>query len=495
MRIRSLYIFLIIQVLFPFLSNGQKDTERPAAPLLKIVTVSQTTGNPELSWSLSSSPDVSGYVVYSWKNHEGYALDTLYNPMATTYVHYGSGASYFTELYVVAALDSSGNISPLSNELGTIFSGVEIDTCNKKIEISWNSYSSYPTEVQNYSVLYSVNYSGFSEAGLVDADKTSFTLSDFETDSEYCFLIRANLDGGLHSLSNIACLHTKMQKPPVWINADYATLGQENDILLSFTIDPASEIETYTLQKKTGFTGSFEEIAKFTSIYESVLYSDKNADTGKVNFYRLSAINNCNNPVLVSNISSNIVLRIERNEDIVTLKWNPYREWRGISGYSKLFIKKGTTFEESYSVLPGDTVFTLFYSNIMYDITSPEVCFMVKAYEDSNPFGINGESRSSIICIPLTENISVPNTFTPDNNLINDRFRPVLSFTPASYNLIITDLQRNTLFETTDSETEWDGTKNGSRLPEGVYLWFLKITTPSGKKISRSGTLSLIINR
>jgi gliding motility-associated-like protein len=120
---------------------------------------------------------------------------------------------------------------------------------------------------------------------------------------------------------------------------------------------------------------------------------------------------------------------------------------------------------------------------------------MIRSYETSNPYGKNGESRSSIICTPVTEKINVPNTFTPDNNLINDSFKPVLSFTPRKYHLIITNLQRKTLFETSDFTVEWDGTKNGSKLPEGVYLWFLTITTPSGKNISRSGTVSIIINQ
>jgi gliding motility-associated-like protein len=131
----------------------------------------------------------------------------------------------------------------------------------------------------------------------------------------------------------------------------------------------------------------------------------------------------------------------------------------------------------------------------MYDVTAGEVCFMIIAYEASNPYGDAGESRSSVTCTPVTENITVPNTFTPDDNLINDYFRPVLSFTPADYHLIVTDMRRRTLFETRDHTEEWDGRYNGTKLPEGVYIWILKVKTPSGSSISKTGTVTIINNR
>ncbi len=131
----------------------------------------------------------------------------------------------------------------------------------------------------------------------------------------------------------------------------------------------------------------------------------------------------------------------------------------------------------------------------MNEVTGTEICFMIKAYEASNPYSEPGVSSSSVVCIPATENVTVPNTFTPDGNLINDYFRPVMSFTPSGYHLLITDLRRKVLFETRDHEDEWDGMFNGIRVPEGVYLWFLKVGTPAGKTISLTGTVTVIDNR
>lgn len=495
MRISSLYIIVFLEVLIIFQANGQKDTNPPVAPELDLVTINVLTGNPELYWTLSPSPDVSGYVVYSWENNEGYVLDTLYNPLANSFIHYGSGAAWFSESYVVAALDSSGNISPLSNELGTIYTLPKIDTCLKKIDITWNRYSPDPVPVISYSLLYSINGGSFTEAAQVNADQTIFSLNDFTTDAQYIFIVRADLQDGRHSESNKASLLTKMQKPPQWINADFATISQDNKIILSFKIDPSSEITNFSLEKKTGPTGLFEEIKRFSSASGSIPFTDEDADTHKINYYRLAAVNNCNIPVIYSNVASNIVLSLEKMNDDIFLSWNPYQQWLGSVGSYIVLINSGSTFEERYNLSAVDTVFNFNYSDLMYEVSGNEICFKIKASETSNPYGENGESLSSQICSPVTEKINVPNTFTPDNNSINDLFIPKLSFTPVDYHLIITDIRRRQIFETSSFSEAWDGTGNGTPLPEGVYLWFLNVRTPSGRNISKSGTVTLVINR
>jgi gliding motility-associated-like protein len=144
---------------------------------------------------------------------------------------------------------------------------------------------------------------------------------------------------------------------------------------------------------------------------------------------------------------------------------------------------------------PTDTVYNVDYKDIMYDITAGSVSFYITARENVNQYNIAGESTSSTVSTEITERITVPNAFTPDNDLLNDLFLPILSFTPVKYRLIITDRRNNTIFETTDHLLPWDGTKGGSVLPEGVYLWYLNTTSPSGKSFSRTGTISIVRNR
>ena len=182
----------------------------------------------------------------------------------------------------------------------------------------------------------------------------------------------------------------------------------------------------------------------------TVHFIDNQADSGMINYYRLSAVNNCNLPVLTSNLASNIVLSLKRQDDNIILSWNSYKKWLGTIESYRLYTNTGDGFRENAVIPAADTAFTLDYQQIMYQVSSDKVCFYVIATENSNPYGIRGSSISSETCTTPTEVITVPNVFTPNNDLKNDLFRPVVSFTPLDYHLIISDRHNRVLFETRD---------------------------------------------
>jgi len=494
MKNRYLHIIIVLFSFLPGIGFAQVDcvTDPPLPPVLKSVSVESETGNTRFTWTSSPSTGIAAYILYSYKNGDGMPIDTVWDPAATTYTLTSTATKYFSVSYVLAAMSLPRCTSIFSNILNSIFETASIDTCMKKILVSWNSYPSIPQKVTGYTVLLSVNGSNYSETGKVSAEENTFTLSDFNIGAQYCFVVRSNLEGGDFSTSNKTCLSTKMQRPPGWINADQATINQQGKVSLTFTIDPLSEIKQFSLARRIGVTGTFQEISKPVSINGSVYYTDNQAETSNINYYRLSAINSCNLPVMESNLASNMVLSSEMSGNNIILSWNPYKNWLGkISSYI-LFINTGKGFVEKAVIPPADTVFVQAYQQIMYDVSGNEVCFYISASETSNPYGISGESVSSETCNSPTEIITVPNVFTPNNDLDNDLFRPVLSFTPHEYHLIISDRKGNVIFETHDYLSEWDGSRNGSLQPQGVYLWFLKLTTPSGKIISRTGTVTII---
>ena len=497
MNYRYTYIIIVLLCLLQdnVFSQINCITDPPLPPVLTSVSVESETGNTILTWTLSPSSDIAAYILYSYNNGDGMPIDTVWDPNATSYTWSSTVTKYFSVSYVVAAMRLPRCTSIFSNILNSIFEEVIIDTCLKSIIISWNSYPSIPETVTGYSILMSVNGGSYIESAVTGADETTFNLNDFTFDAEYCFVVRANLTNGKFSTSNKNCIKTKMQRPPQWINADQATLNSEGRVVISFTIDPLSEINHFSLQKRIGPSGAFEEISQPVSVSGSVFYTDSQAETNIVNYYRLSAVNNCSLKVLESNIASNMVLSMERSENDLLLSWNPYKNWRGIISSYRLFINSGRGFEEKAVITASDTLFILDYNQIMYEVSGDQVCFYVSATEMSNPYGVSGESVSSAVCTSPTELVTVPDVFTPNNDLKNDFFRPVLSFTPPDYHFIISDRSGRVLFETRDYLEEWDGSQNGNPQPQGVYLWFLKVTTPSGKAISRTGTVTIVDNR
>jgi gliding motility-associated-like protein len=497
MNYRHLYIIIILLSIWSGSAFSQTDciSDPPSSPLFTSVSVDPETGNTKFQWTPSPSTNIAAYVIYSYKNGDGMAIDTVRDPAATSYTLTSTVTKYFSVSYVISAMSLPRCTSIFSNVLKSIFENVSIDTCLKKIVVSWNSYRSFPEKVSGYSVLVSVDGSDYTEAASLSSSDTTFTLNDFTIDAEYCFVVRANLENGNNSTSNKMCLSTRMERAPLWINADQATLNSDGKVSLSFTVDPLSEIKQFSLERKSGSTGIFQEISKPVSAGGKIFYIDSQAKTNIINYYRLSAINACNLPVTVSNIASNIVITSERSGDNIVLSWNAYKTWLGNIASYKLFINTGKGFEEKAEIAASDTVFILGYQQIMYEVTGSEVCFYITASEASNPYGISGESISSETCISPTEIITVPNVFTPNNDLQNDLFRPVLSFTPLEYHLIITDRKGNVLFDTSDYHAEWDGTQNGKPQPQGVCLWYLKLTTPSGKTISKTGTITIITGK
>ena len=491
------YLILILVFLFQSLSHlsAQPDIIPPETPEMKLVTVNYLTGNVTLTWSKSSSADASGYVVYLFRNGESHALDTIFNPDVLSYIKTGPASGYFTESFVVAAFDTAGNISPLSNQLNTIYTENEADTCNNALVISWNYYNGVPFQVLEYQIWQSINSSSFEKAATVTPETDSFSIKDFQNGSTYCFFIKAILTGGFESSSNKSCTTVKIQKAPAWINTGNIATAKGGTINLTFTPDPATELRNFIVERRTGLSGTFENIGAVTGA-GSMAFSDDEIDSTVLYSYRVSSVNNCGKKVTWSNQATNIVLGItQAGEDNILLKWNQYRQWAGEFDETRIILNKGDGIPETLTVADGDTTLLVRISDYMYQATEGSLCFRAVLYESENPYGLNGTASSNAICFEIKELINVPNLFTPDGNLINDLFRPVLSFTPRLYELVITDTGRRIVFKSNDPLESWDGSNNGKPPLEGVYLWILKITTTSGKVISRSGNVTLMMNR
>lgn len=501
MNFRILYITLSLVILPAYYSHSQDSCENPLPPELVSATVIAETSTVILNWTLSQSPGVTAYIIYLYETRDGnsefYAIDTVRNPSATTY--YDRRIQFKSFRYRVAAFKDPKCISELSNIVSTIHVETLLDTCNGQIHLTWNPYlPPAPRVVVRYTILESVNGSSYSEIGTTGPEVRDFTVNDFTINSEYCYKVIASIDhgsgSGSTSASGATCVKTSMQKPPDWINADYATINDLNKISLSFTIDPSSEAKLFSLERMKWSEGLFSQIALIGETRPgNVTYTDNVVSGNTVYSYRLAALNPCNVITTYSNIASNILLEsiIEGYE--IKLRWNKYREWNGNVSSYRIFMDTGNGFIEAGMVSPGDTTFTINIPEIMYSMEDTRICFFARAEETGNPFGIQGEAQSNLNCINLERTLTVPNIFTPDGDLVNDLFKPVLTYTPADYRLTITDRLGRILFETSDYTESWDGNdKQGIRAGEGVYLWFISIQTRQGNSIAKSGTVTLM---
>ena len=67
----------------------------------------------------------------------------------------------------------------------------------------------------------------------------------------------------------------------------------------------------------------------------------------------------------------------------------------------------------------------------------------------------------------------IPNTFTPDDDLHNQTFKPIFTagFDIYQYQMVIFNRWGEIIFESNNAEVGWDGTYGGNLCQDGIYLW------------------------
>ena len=185
MKPSGLITMTLLCVCLSSVVKGQDD-EQPQSPQLDIVTVDPQTGFAVLQWLPSVSTDVGSYVIYTFSNGTADAVDTVRSPYITEYTHTASTARYGSVTYVVAAMDSSQNISPLSNSLSTLFLTAVSDTCHGTIDISWTSFQNPLHPADSYVLWSGTGERSMEPDSILPLTATSLSLSDMASSTRYC---------------------------------------------------------------------------------------------------------------------------------------------------------------------------------------------------------------------------------------------------------------------------------------------------------------------
>lgn len=91
-------------------------------------------------------------------------------------------------------------------------------------------------------------------------------------------------------------------------------------------------------------------------------------------------------------------------------------------------------------------------------------------------------------CIP----IAIPNSFTPNNDGLNDIFRPMVNTAVSEFRMQIFDRWGQLIFRSNSLLNGWDGTNKGSMLPMGAYTYFIEIKNAAGELSRHKGTILLL---
>ena len=111
-------------------------------------------------------------------------------------------------------------------------------------------------------------------------------------------------------------------------------------------------------------------------------------------------------------------------------------------------------------------------------------------------YNANCSKDTSInIHVKADHSFFVPTAFTPNDDNLNEGFIPKgVGIDPVSFSMTIFNRWGEKVYETTDMNLPWKGTKaNGTdTCPEGVYAWLIIYSDMDGKSYRQEGVVTLM---
>jgi gliding motility-associated-like protein len=137
-------------------------------------------------------------------------------------------------------------------------------------------------------------------------------------------------------------------------------------------------------------------------------------------------------------------------------------------------IKLQATGGETYLWSPCSKLSNCNISNPTVDPGTNEIYIVTVTDKD----GCTDSDTVSVRYIDPAFELNIPNAFTPNNDGINDQFRPLMSLpgdTNAEWKLF--NRFGNLMFSANNNKDGWDGNYNGQPQPPGNYIYMINLKT------------------
>jgi gliding motility-associated-like protein len=128
----------------------------------------------------------------------------------------------------------------------------------------------------------------------------------------------------------------------------------------------------------------------------------------------------------------------------------------------------------------------------LFPAINREAYYTVKLTVTSLTLGCSDSARKTVTVLDHCY-IDVPNAFTPNNDGLNDFFRPHNALKADNYNFKVYNRWGQLVFSSRNWQEKWDGRINGVLQSTGTYVWMLSYTHRDTKQpVFRKGTVTLI---
>lgn len=475
------------------LSSDTLDNRIPEPGPLEVVSVNGNT--VEISWNPSPSPETVAYVISRNTATGTTILDTVLQGNTLFYTDQTANPNAQAETYFVVALDACGNKSLVTPPHNTLFlTAVPGNGCDARISLSWNAYQNWTGGVETYEIWLAINGSAPSRVAGIPGNTTTFNYEGVNDQDTYCFFIRARQTGtALVSNSNVICLTPRVVQAVRDLLMENASYTPQGNVEWQWSWRTTSAIESAAIQRATTQQGNFEDAGVFP--VPAVLSQTNtllSADLPEMpDYYQIRTVDSCSR-VTVSNAVRPPRLRSVGADGLNNLFWAAYANDSATVLFYEVYrlSASGETFLATIQAAVHE------YSDAV-DFSGPDPgtsCYFVVAVAELRlPDGTTKvvRSRSNTTCVEQIPKLYIPNVFAPEG--INRTFEPLLQFgATMDYEMVIYDRWGGQVFASNDPAIGWNGEKDGKPMPQGVYVYFIRLKQTSGTVIEKKGSVLLL---
>ncbi len=451
-----------------------------------------------------------------WEGQDNHYIFRDYNPP--------EGSSLFYYLAVEEIGDAISNIHE------TIYlQEPEFELCNRELTLSWNHYRilthadvedgqpppfSPPEEppFSHYRIFlnedeFMVAYddaSGIQSKTLVATDPGAYDVQ-----------IEAVDDGDPRkgSLSNQQMKELFWLEPEI-VAIDYVSINEAGDAEIMIRGDDHYKEFAYRVFRSDNPSADFEQVGEVRSpankTFEFVdeLSSRDEDASSNIWYYRAEAVliqegEPCEEAELTSEPESTIFLEVAGDEWQEADIWEvPLRFEHYPSSASYTYdIARRVGDEGNFEIVapyPEAGSYVADLSDLLP--FAGDVFFRVEGRVQGEAANVQGKADdrkkifSNVVRVTMEPEVNVPNAFRPASEIPENReFRPVfVGFEPEGYRLVILDRNGLEVFSSVNFEDGWDGTRGGTPMPEGTYVYHLRYTDAGGESHEKKGVVYLV---
>lgn len=370
-----------------------------------------------------------------------------------------------TYCFRIASHDACSNYKSYSNEICTIYANGE--AVNDAFDLTWETL---------FPVGYTETIIGRDGVNLENllGQVSSYSDTSVVCKNTYCYTIESVFDNGAISRSNQACDEAFSTTTPTSIE-NISSQVVDGTISWYWYPSTGNPVKYYKVYSNT-------EVLSDSTIETSITseFFDDEATC-----LQLDLVNYCDLSSGRSEPACPLMLnRTFNNDGSITLYWDEYSGWKNnVAGYYMVIYDQNQNQKDSISLGTA-----LEYTDPLPGNNEQVSYYQLWATPKDAEMAVSSSNLVEVVRPPI---IAIPNSFTPNDDNLNDVFAVTGKFI-QSIELSIFNRWGETIYHVNGSS--WDGTIGNRKAPLDTYIYNVVVKDFAGNKHIRNGTVVILKN-